>query len=167
MASHISSLRRETAQKRIKAKIAVLAEYARKGIPEGTHVPGNVAEFRRWEDKSLGLEPIGSPNTLERPYNSHLKKRVLELIEELAKKQRRRLGRGQIINTQQIRVKSLARLVRELTSHLHSTRHDLEQAQQNEKRWKKRAEDLTEENGELLRKLATVTCLKPVVGNEG
>lgn len=167
MASHVSSLRRETAQKRIKAKITILVEYAQKGIPEGTHVPRNVAEFRRWEDKSLGLERIGSPNTLERPYNAHLKKRVLELIEELAKKQKRRLGRNQIVNSQRTQVKRLTRLVGELTSHLHSTRHDLEQARQSERRWKKRAEDLTEENGELLRKLAAVTSLRPVVGNKG
>ena len=78
MDSHIGRLRREVAQKKIKAKIRVLEGYAKKGVPEGAFVPKNLAEFRRWEDSSLGVEQIGSPNTLDRPYNKEQKKRAQE-----------------------------------------------------------------------------------------
>lgn len=164
MRCHVGGIRKAAAQRKIKAKIAVLERYARDGVPGGAYVPKYLADFRRWEDEALGLERLGSPNTLDAAHNVQLKKRALELLETIAKNQKRKAGRTRIIDTQKAENKRLDMLVRGLTSQLHCTRHDLDQARQNERRWKKRAEELMVENGELLRTLATVTSLRPVEG---
>jgi hypothetical protein len=165
MKVHVSNQRRIAAQEKIKAKIKVLERYITKGIPESALVPKDMASFRRWKDETLNLKEIGSPNTMDKPYNCGLKKRVLELIEELIKKQTRKERRTDIIEKLRARLKRRDQLVPELTSQLHITRHDLGQSQQSERRLKKRVEKLTEENAELCRILNTVTGLRSVGGS--
>jgi|SRR5579885_870708 chromosome condensin MukBEF ATPase and DNA-binding subunit MukB len=168
-ANHIGGLRKDAARQKIKSKIEVLERYASdiKSIPEGACVPKNLAGFRLWEDEDLGLEKIGSPNTMDAPHNAGLKKRALELIEKLAKKKDRKERRDKIVATQRAEIESLGRLVRELTNQFHATREALVRSQQSEKRLENRNEELARENGELRRQLRTVTGLRPVNGIGG
>jgi flagellar biosynthesis regulator FlaF len=167
MKTHISGHRREIAQAKIKGKITVLERYVAKGAPEGAFIPKDLTSFRLWEDTPLGLEKIGSPNTLDKPYNETLKNQALELITQLRKNKKWSDNPAGIINRLRKQVKRLSRLVRELASQLHSTRQDLDQARQSERRWKKRVEELNEENAELRRKLSTVISLRSVSGGAG
>lgn len=165
MGNHISAYRRDSAQKKIEVKINVLEHYVAKGIPEGAFVPKDLTSFRRWEDNAFNVEKIGSPNTLDRPYNKKLKKRALELINELAKRNRRKNGRMKIVDNLRAQVKRFTDLTRSLTSQLHSTRHDLEHARQSHRRLESRLKEVDEENSELRRTLSTVTGLKLISGN--
>jgi hypothetical protein len=166
MGTHIGSHRKDVAQATIKAKIRVLERYAKNGIPEGAYVPKNLADFRRWEDALLGLERIGSPNTLDQLHNIQLKKRAQELILQLTKDQKRKSSRAQTVSKQNAKIKEQDRLTGELTSQLHVTRHELNKAQQSESRCKKRVEELEDETAELRRKLSTLIGLKPVSSRE-
>jgi hypothetical protein len=169
MTKHIGGLRKDAARQKIEGKIEVLERYASdiEAIPEGAYVPKNLAGFRLWEDEDLGLEKIGSPNTIDVPHNAGLKKRALELIEKLAKKKDRKERRGKIVAALRAEIKSLGRLVRELTNQLHATRETLVRSQQSERRLQNRNDELARENGELRRQLRTVTGLRPVNGIGG
>jgi septal ring factor EnvC (AmiA/AmiB activator) len=167
MNNHISGRRKDAAQEKIQKKIDVLEKYAASGVPADALVPKDMTAFRQWEDASIGLEKIGSPNTMDKPFNRGAKKRALELIEILAKKKNRKERRTQIIDTLRAQVKKLDRLVGELTNQMHATRHDLDEARQGERRWKKRCNELSEENAELRKQLSTVTSLRSVASKAG
>jgi chromosome segregation ATPase len=162
MPKHIGTQRKDGAQKRIKAKIKVLEKYVHHGIPEGAYIPASEASFRLWKDETLGLEKIGSPNTLNRAYNRSLKQRVAELIKELANKNKRKARRPQLVTTLRNEKKIKDQLIRELTSKWHSTRHELEQTQRSNRRLSNRIAELEQENSDLIRKLNAITGLKSV-----
>lgn len=169
MADHVGGLRKDAAQNKIKKKIKVLERYAAnpKSVKEDTYVPKDLTSFREWEDGDLGLERIGSPNTLDRPYNIGLKKQALGLIERLSMKKDRKERRTEIIDTLRAQKRKADRLIRGLTGELHSTRHELDQAQQSERRWEARAEERAKEIAELSRKLNSITGLRSVNSTSG
>lgn len=166
MRRHIGDRRKEAAQLKIAKKVNVLERYVADpaAIPEGAYKPRNLAAFREWEDKVLGLEKIGSPNTMDRSYNKQQKEYVLSLIEKLAAKKKRKDRRGKDIDTLRARNKTHVRLEREMANQLHSTRMELDRSQQSERRLQARVNDLVEENGELRSQLKKITGLKPVTG---
>lgn len=161
MTKHVAEQRKDSAQRKIEKKIEVLEGYAAdpKFVAKAVYVPKDLAAFRLWEDEDLGLEKIGSPNTMDKPHNQGLKKRALELIELLAKKKARKERRGKTIDTLRARNKKSDRLLRELTNQLHATRHELARSQQSERRLQDRVASLTEENGELRQKVKTIVGL--------
>lgn len=162
MANHISQTRKDATREKIKAKIKVLEGYAAHGVPTGAFIPPNMASFRRWEDKAIGLEQLGSPSTLDKPHNRGLKRRTLELLKLIANKEDKKVRRIHIIDTQRIQIKNLSRLTQELTSQLHATRHALDQSRLNETRWRSRVDELTNEIGELHRTISNVTGLRVI-----
>jgi hypothetical protein len=164
MPEHVSGVRKNGAHQKIEKKIEVLEHYAADPVvaKKATFIPKDLVSFREWEDKNLGLERIGSPNTMDRPYNKGLKKQALELINRLAKKKVRKERRTEVIATLRAQLRNADRLTRELTNQVHTTRHELDQARQSEKRWKARADEYSQEIAELLQKLSKVTVLKPV-----
>jgi hypothetical protein len=166
--AHVSSLRKKAALKKIKKKIKVLERYDVKPetIPEGAFIPKDLAAFRLWEDQSLGLEKIGSPNTMDKPYNRGLKKQALELIERLAKNKKRKEGRTQVIVKSRAQSKKYIRLTRELTGQLHATRQELDWARHSERRSEAKVKQGDEEIAELRQKLNVVRGLRPATSTK-
>lgn len=164
MEKHISSRRKDDAQQKIKAKIKVLEGYLANGVPEGTYVPSDEASFRRWEDSLLGLEKIGSPNTMNKPYNQALKQRVGEILKELVNRSHRRERRAQVIERLRNDNKAKDRMIRGLAGQWHATKHELDRARQNERRLVNRVVELERETVELTRKLSSITGLRSISG---
>ncbi len=166
MSEHISLRRKDKAQEIIKAKVKVLGSYLAKGIPNGAFVPCNEASFRRWEDASLGLEKIGSPNTMNKPYNRALKQRVREILKQLAILALRQKLPA-LKSRAQHKDKEKDRLIRNLTGQWHEVKQELDRTQLRERRLTNRVAELLEENANLTRKLRVVTSLESAGTGKG
>ena len=160
MPSHISLQRKERATGSIKKKIAILERYAIEGVPEGGFAPANLTEFRLWEDSAADVTKLGSPNTMDKPHNTGLKLRVQELINEISKKKNRRKARSNH-DQRRAELRDKNKLITDLTNQWHSSRHECDRAQQNERRQKNRVAELQRDNGELTKKLRAVVPLRP------
>jgi hypothetical protein len=82
-----NSRRLRGAQEKIRRKLFVLKGYLSNGVPRDAFVPKSMNEFRAWENKKLGLERIGSPNTVspQSPHNKGLINEVTITIDLLNK----------------------------------------------------------------------------------
>jgi len=167
MGTHISSSRKSDAQRKIKAKIKILEDYLANGIPEGNLIPNDLASFRRWEDPLRGLEKIGSPNTMDKPYNRALKQRVVEILNKLADRRQRKHRRTQVVEALRKDNQAKDAVIRDLAAQWHATKHELDVARQNERRMGNRVVELEQEIAELARKLRTVTSLRSISGGSG
>lgn len=164
MSQHIGSTRKDAAQKKFKKKLEILEGYLEDGLPEGAFVPKDETSFRLWESKELGLERIGSPNTLSRPYNRELRQRLTEILKELAVKKKRKIGRAQQAKSHQEQIKKKDRLIKSLTGQYHATKDMLVRAQQQVKRLEKRVSELIRDNAELVRQFRTMTDFRSIRG---
>lgn len=159
---HISSSRKNEAQALITAKISIIEKYLTDGVPDGAFVPKNKTQFRLWEDSLLNLKKIGSPNTLEKPYNKPYKERIERLLHELATRQNRKERKTQIVETLRAEIKEKNQLISDLAGQWHSIKQQLERSENNEKRLQARVAELNLESANLTRQLKVVTPLKIV-----
>lgn len=165
MSKHISTCRKDDAQKKIKAKIRVLERYKKKDlIPKDTYIPKNEVDFRLWRDPELGLEKIGSPNTMNKPHNQVLKQHAVELIKELTRRRQRRNRRTELVDTLRDKNKEKDLLIKDLTSQCHVLRHERNRAQQDKRRFENRVDELSRENASLVRQLKSITGLRVIDG---
>ena len=162
MAKHISTERKERAQKNIEEKIKVLEGYLNNGVPENAFVPRNMTQFRLWEDITAKIFKIGSPNTLDKAHNSGPKARIEVLLKELRKVKRKKERRRNEVDTLRFDNRDKDRLIRDLTDQWHASKHECDRAKQSERRLLNRVSELQRDNGELTQKLASLIALRPV-----
>lgn len=153
----------------IKAKLNILKKYLLLGIPAKMYVPKSIAQFRNWEDESLGLLKIGSPNTLNlrsSPKNADL---IDELNGILGKVKRKAIVLPKIRSTSEKMIENLRGQLEqqksinsELASRLHEVRSDLISKNILLVTTKKTAERSTAEMAKLRKKFIKVTS-KPVL----
>src|SRR5215213_1044332 len=160
MTNHISRQRQHIAQEKIIAKSRILEDYLQNGIPENVYIPNNLKEFRLWKDLQLKLEVIGSPNTINRPYNQALKSKINELLKALLNRKKQKQKRAKIIESLQIQIKEKDCLIKHLAGQWHSTRQQLVELQTIEIRLLGKIDRLNRQVAELTRKLNTVIPFK-------
>ncbi len=160
--THISSSRKNQAQHLITTKISILEKYLAEGVPENAFVPKSETQFRLWEDSSLELKKIGSPNTLNKPYNKQFKQRIAFLVHELATRKDRKERKTHLVDTLRAKVKEKDQLISDLAGQWHSVKQQLERSENNEKRLQARVEQLNAEVAQLTQQVRKVVPLKNI-----
>lgn len=157
--NHISNSRKKDSQKIIKNKLAVLESYVADGVPENAFVPKSEAQFRLWEDSQIGLEKIGSPNTLNKPHNKPYKEKALELIQELLKRKNRKEKKRNLVDSLRAEIKEKNQLIEDLTGQWHFISYELERLQ---KKYKHEIKRKDERIAELTKEIRKVTPLMKI-----
>jgi hypothetical protein len=152
---------------KISNKIKVLEGYALKGVAPGKYFPRSVNEFRQWEDRDLGLEVIGSPNTMSAkssPHNASLIAEATELMRQLKIlhqtsliKSPKKPSQADQLSTIKIQMKATTDALSRVASDWHLTQSELIHAKQESEVLKRRNKDLITEVDTLRKKIIELT----------
>ncbi|MFM0045454.1 hypothetical protein [Paraburkholderia sediminicola] len=120
----------------LEAKNSVLRQYRETGVPEGAYVPRSMTQYRLWENESLGIVRLGSPNSINvkdsEPSRAKLIREASSLIVELRAAEKRpspkRKPHVELYDRDQAEIRRLNRLVRGMASTIQQLSNDLEMA---------------------------------------
>jgi hypothetical protein len=137
---------------KVNAKIGVLRNYAKKGVPDGAFVPKSLEQFRLWNDDELKLAQIGSKSTLYQPWNRELRVEILRLIKGLTSKGKTSNRRAAL---ERLRAENaeLKFTLKQLVGEMHETRQELQFERRESERKDHRIANLKDENGKLTAQL--------------
>jgi hypothetical protein len=70
---------------RLTRKVQLLKQFREEGVPSATRVPCSLIELAEWEDESLDVHPLGSPNDVstKSPKFGELAKQALDLLKAI------------------------------------------------------------------------------------
>jgi hypothetical protein len=146
-------------QQRIELKNALLEKWNEVGIPKEfrTEVPTSLRQFAKWQNKQLGLEQIGSPNSMTKSGPcGHLVQEAERLIRVLAKTQAVRETKGDQIANLKAKQDRMNVLVQELTNKWHISRERCAELELKVKALKNQRDRLKEQNRKFKKRLSVV-----------
>lgn len=167
--------RQQNAQQRLRDKVAVLERWYQVGaVPEGMQCPKGIGQFLMWEDPDLTVEmtnddpsiavsgvfPV-SAVTADKPDNSHLKRRALELIEALTKPKKPAKVVSELNRVKAERVE-LLKQVQNITNEFIAARQTIMTQEKTIRKQDNAMINLREEIARLRKKLSKVTPLHTV-----
>jgi hypothetical protein len=129
--------RADIVDKALKAKNKVLREYSEAGVPDGAFVPRSMTQYRLWEDATIGLIRLGSPNSVNLKDSENTRADLIREASGLIVKLRathkkqsseKRKSPSNLYARDQEEIKRLNKLVRGMTSTIQQLKNELEVA---------------------------------------